>query len=187
MIWLSQLLIPEDRSKSLHKNLKEAVTAKVIPALEDEGFVQCESPRYPRPSPREKAYNPHGLFRRAQAQHDDLIEIVYDDWSYPEFHLILGFAPHEGVIVWGKPFPYKQMITAESPELFSLSSSRRSFRPFRLLWPFHDERDIPRVVDQAVSLLPQVFDWFEKSVVGPNLFGGSNDDAVSRIGDDAEG
>jgi len=183
MIWLSQFLIPEERSKSLHKELRIAVEDKLIPILAKKGFVQCVNPMCPKPSDREKAYNPHGLFRRGQAHHDDLIEIVYNDWSYPEFHLILGYAPHEGVILWGKPFPYEQMGTSESPELFSLSSSRRTFRSFAVLWPLRDERHIPRIVDQALDLFPQVFGWFEHRVVGPNLFGGQND-PVRRIDGD---
>ncbi|MBV7265142.1 hypothetical protein [Erythrobacter ani] len=186
MIWLSKLLIPEGRSERLYRDLRDTVKAEIIPALEQAGFAQGENPMCPKPSARTKVYNPHGLFRRGRAGHDDLIEIVYDDWSYPEFYLILGVAPYEGVIVWGKPFPYERMGTSESPELFSLSSSVRSFRPFLLLWPFQDERNIPRVVDHAVKLLPQVFDWFDNGVVGPNLFGGRNDDSVDRALDDTK-
>lgn len=183
MIWLSQFLIPENLSRSLYKELREAVQKRIIPKLEKEEFRQYDHPKWLKPSARDKAYNPHGIFQRSREGRDDMIEIVYDDRKYPQVYLTVGIAPHEGVKVWGKPFRFQDMGVAECPVTYSLSASRRSFKPFAVLWPIMGREDIPNLLESICEELPQILEWFEHENVGPNLFGGPNH-AVSGLSND---
>jgi len=174
-------MIPEEVSRSLYDSLKKALESRIIPVLIKNDFRQFPHPKFhPKPDRRERAYNPHGIFRRRSGFRDDLIEIVYQDRKYPQFHIYFGVAPHHGVRVRGVHFLPENMGVSESPVSYSLSSSPRSFQPFAVIWPLAGEERIPRIVGEAEKVLPQVFDWFDHGLVGPNLFGGS-EPTVSEI------
>jgi hypothetical protein len=183
VIWLSRFLIPADVSKALYDDLKKRVERRIIPELEQAGFQLGPHPFFPKPNRRDRAFNPHGIFRRNRESHADLIEIIYEEWKYPEFHLRLGFAPHKGVRVWSENLNFENIGVSESPVNYSLSSSTRLYRPFAVVWPFAGFKNVPGIVTEAEKVLPQVFDWFDHGIVGPNLFGGP-EPAVSEISDD---
>jgi hypothetical protein len=186
VIWLSRLLIPAEVSRALYDDLKENVARCIIPKLEQAGFRQGPHPFYRKPTSKESAYNPHGIFKRTRQSREELIEILYDERRYPEFYLYLGFAPHLGVRVRGRDFLPENMGVAESPLNFSLSSSSRSFQPFAVIWPLAGAESIHKILGEAEKALPQVFDWFDHGIVGPNLFGGPEPTVNEISGDRAE-
>lgn len=173
MKWLSEFFIPSKTSRALYRILRQSVEQQLLPQLFAEGFEQTEHPVWRgKPTRTELACYPYGIFRRKRVGQDDLVEIVFDERRYPKFRIIFGVAPHDGVMVWGKPFPFQNMGVAECPETYALGPSTNSESYFFVWWPFMGEARIDGLVAKAVTLLPQVWEWFETGAVGPNLVGG---------------
>ena len=180
---LSKLLAPSEWSSRLRKAMRKRIEASLITVLRDAGFEPIGYPMFDE-GPLPKKTNPFGVFRRRRDTVDNLVEILFDKYGYPEFRIAFGSAPHEGVLVWEKFVPLERMQVAECPENYRLSSSKDAERPFGVLWPFQGVASVEATVFSARTLMPQMFEWFDTGKVGTHLWPTQNS-PVHRIGENS--
>ncbi len=116
---------------------------------------------------------PH--FQRKRGGHLELVSLQHDKWGGGFF---LEFAKHDAGDLetsWGEHVPEAEIevaYTDPATRARLLATSRHSNTPkdyFRYESFANDRAQCDALISEVVGLLPQVFEWFEKGSVGPNI------------------
>lgn len=114
-------------------------------------------------------------FQRKRDGHLELVNVVHDKWGggfFLEFAKVDAGDLHTS---WGKIIPEREIEVAHTDpatraRLLATTGSSGSPNDYFRFEAFADDRaKCDELVEEVLSLLPQVLAWFEQAVVGPNI------------------
>lgn len=149
------------------QDLRRLVKTRFFPYAEARGFARARSA------------HPHfTTFRRLTADSAQVFNVQWDKYGAPRFVVNFGEAPGEGVRLWGKHVPGEDLEPQDCPESGRLQRKRGPYLRcwFQLNKPVLEVlRTMERryaaeaVVDQLLSVFPEVEAWWDGRTVGPHL------------------
>lgn len=150
-------------AKSRRGILREELSSRFIPYLQSIGFESTDD-SLRRDSRR---IFPFGTLVRRHGTTADVIKIQFDKYSRPRF--IVNFRREPTEIVHVRHIKSREVASSESFRLHPKPNSAGWFTMRTFLGLHTVEACAERVVDQLMSLVPEIERWFNEETVGKHM------------------
>jgi hypothetical protein len=126
----------------------------------------------------DNSFGPFGVdFRRFTPTHLDIFDLQWEKSGHPRFVLNFGRTPADGVIHHGEQVPPERVLSymgsAGRLQPGTRASTSSWFRQdpvfFQRVVLRQTDRPAAEVVDELLSLFPELIEWFDHGRLGPHM------------------
>ena len=168
---LLNIFLPAGKRRILRRKLRDAVEATLLPALQEIGFTRIAKSRVPGFG-NATSY-PFGVLMRERDGFVDTVQIQFEKYGNPTFHVMFGTVPPDGLPGIDGQRSQSEIVKEGGFAPNALGSRRRGIGSFTVGW-IHSTEMQPalRVAGRAARMVPRIDSYLRNGTPVAGIYDG---------------